>query len=302
MINLHPPHSLLRSSNSWLIRMYVKCNTSWPCSKRLSMLCRIPAKLTRINQIAKNTNSFKRAKWAKWSPMSWQREACELFRRTLNVSTPSPSSPTSCLNPPPPVYVNLIFMRHFRLVSLKLNAIINANATRCTYWKWGKAGKAGMEMGIRVRFPFAAANCHVKFNEPLFNEGKRRRRRRKNINFLIFRPLFLVALRSVSFGLLRFLLCFDLPNAFLLSKSHTHTLVHRPRLQSHTLISRARQQGREIERERDRGKRTKNTLQQQFLCYFTCLCMCVRVCANVRLTHCQKSNVIFVIKLYDAQN
>lgn len=208
-------------------RMYVKCNTSWPCSKRLSMLCRIPAKLTRINQIAKNTNSFKRAKWAKWSPMSWQREACELFRRTLNVSTPSPSSPTSCLNPPPPVYVNLIFMRHFRLVSLKLNAIINANATRCTYWKWGKAGKAGMEMGIRVRFPFAAANCHVKFNEPLFNEGKRRRRRRKNINFLIFRPLFLVALRSVSFGLLRFLLCFDLPNAFLLSKSHTHLFTGR---------------------------------------------------------------------------
>lgn len=214
--------------------------------------------------------------------MSWQREACELFRRTLNVSTPSPSSPTSCLNPPPPVYVNLIFMRHFRLVSLKLNAIINANATRCTYWKWGKAGKAGMEMGIRVRFPFAAANCHVKFNEPLFNEGKRRRRRRKNINFLIFRPLFLVALRSVSFGLLRFLLCFDLPNAFLLSKSHTHThtLVHRPRLQSHTLISRARQQGREIERERERERKAhkKYASTAIFMLFHMSVCVCVQMC------------------------
>lgn len=133
--------------------------------------------------------------------MSWQRAARELFRRTLNVATPSP---TACLPLPPPGYVNLIFMRHFRLVSLKLNAIINANATRCTYWKWESAGNAGMEMGIRVRFPFAAANCHVKFNEPLFNGEKRSRRRRKNINFLIFRPLFLVALRSVSFRLVWF--------------------------------------------------------------------------------------------------
>lgn len=98
-----------------------------------------------------------------------------------------------------------------------------------------------MEMGIRVRFPFAAANCHVKFNEPLFNGEKRSRnrsrRRRKNINFLIFRPLFLVALRSVSFrlvwfGLPRFLLCFDLSNAFLFS--HTRTLMQ---TRIHTLVT-----------------------------------------------------------------